>query len=145
MGKWDSIIYQPKEKDNEEKSADLFLEYAKEVNLDEEDVKVVFQWIIDTKEHKGDSECVNSDLNLFIDMDLSIFGASREDYEEYTKNIRQEYIHYDDEAFRKGRAHVMKHFLPKEGEFIFKSQFFIDRLEEQAKANINWEIGVLEG
>lgn len=139
-----SIIYQPKNSDNEEKSAELFKEFANEINMNESDSDIVFQWIIDTKAHKGIPGNENNDLNLFIDMDLSIFGASREDYIQYTKDIRQEYIHYNDDAFRKGRAHVMKHFLPSENEFIFKSQYFIDKLEKQAINNIKWEIEELE-
>jgi len=112
--------------------------------LHEDDMKVVYQWIVDTKEHKGIPGRSNCDLNLFIDMDLSIFGASKDDYRTYAKNIRKEYIHVPEEAYLKGRGTVLEHFLPKGDETIFKSQIFIDMLEDKAKENINWEIQELK-
>ena len=84
-----SIIYEPTWKDNEEQSAELFKQFAQEASLHEDDMKVVYQWIVDTKEHKGIPGRSNCDLNLFIDMDLSIFGASKDDYRTYAKNIRK--------------------------------------------------------
>lgn len=137
------IIYEPTRSDNEQQSADLFIEFSEEARMEETQRETVREWIIDTIKHEGVSGRTNCDQNLFIDIDLSILGESRERYRQYAKEIRQEYIHVEDEAFRTGRRKVLQHFLESKGGSIFKSQYFHDALESQAVSNIEWEVDAL--
>ena len=139
-----SVVYEPTRSDNELHSADLFLTFCKEAScVPQADQECVFQWIMDTLKHEGLPHQGNCDLNLFIDMDLSILGAIPSDYRLYATQIRREYIHVADESYQKGRASVLTHFLPQSGKFIFQSVHFRALLEEPAKANLRWEIAQL--
>ena len=75
-----SVIYEPKKGDNEEKSAELFTEFAKEIAMPEEDRELVIYWILQTKqhctaEHHHESEHY-TDEHYFLDLDMSILGAT---------------------------------------------------------------------
>jgi predicted metal-dependent HD superfamily phosphohydrolase len=47
-------------------------------------------------------------VKRFLDMDMVILASPRAEYLEYAKKIRREYLHYPDEAFRKGRVAFLK-------------------------------------
>jgi len=79
---------------------------------------------------------------LMVSIDLSILGADPADYDAYAAAVRREYAHVPEEAFRAGRARVMKHFLAAEA--IYADPAFAARLETQARANIEREIRALE-
>ena len=113
------------------------------MNLDKQVKAEVSEWILATKSHQKVTEKDSEELKLFIDMDLSIFGGSREEYKNYAINIRKEYVHYPEEGYRTGRPAVLQKFLPQEGQTIYKSDYFKNLLEENAKSNILWEIDEL--
>ena len=74
-----SVIYDPQRQDNEEKSADLFGEFASEIQMDDTDRQLVINWILLTKthstpEHKVESQDVG-DKHYFIDLDMAILGS----------------------------------------------------------------------
>lgn len=129
------IIYNVKKQDNEEQSAKLAVQRAIETGLGVKGIELCRQQILATKTH---SFTENNDTNYLIDVDLSVLGATPEDYEHYTAAIRKEYSIYPGFLYRKGRRKVLKHFL--EMETIFKTQFFREKYEEQAKANLRAEL-----
>eukprot|EP01096_Ripella_sp_DP13-Kostka_P011962 TRINITY_DN4918_c0_g1_i1.p1 TRINITY_DN4918_c0_g1~~TRINITY_DN4918_c0_g1_i1.p1 ORF type:complete len:227 (+),score=71.08 TRINITY_DN4918_c0_g1_i1:72-752(+) len=142
------VVYDPKAKDNEEQSAELFKEFALEAGINQEDAETVFKWILFTKTHaipeeyeRESTASLVADLKLFLDLDLSIFVVSPEDYDEYCKEIRGEYIHYSEPDFFRGRAAVMTHFLERSP--IYKTPHF-QSLEHIARANISREIKQLQ-
>ena len=132
------IIYDPKAKDNEERSADLFEAFATRHNLPQPITQKVMSYILQTKTHLSVSESAPKDLHYFLDMDLSILGSSKERYMKYADEIRAEYKHYPHDLYQKGRAAVLKGFLgvPR----LFKTDFFWERLEQRARSNLQWEI-----
>ena len=83
-----------------------------------------------------------NDLNLFLDADLSILGASAEDYIKYAAQVRKEYTVAPDIYYNAGRIKVLQHFLHKAR--IFTSDFFSDRYEIQANRNVKQELKQLE-
>jgi predicted metal-dependent HD superfamily phosphohydrolase len=83
----------------------------------------------------------NVDVNYFTDADLSILGAPPAEYEQYTKDVRKEYSIYPDILYKPGRKKVLKHFM--EMPTLFKTEFFRNRLESQARSNIAWEMEAL--
>ena len=78
------------------------------------------------------------DTNIFLDADLAILGQSDENYKLYTKQIRQEYSFFSDADYKKGRVGVLKHFLAMER--IYKTEYFFNKFEKQAKLNIENEL-----
>jgi predicted metal-dependent HD superfamily phosphohydrolase len=129
------IIYNVKKQDNEEQSAKLAVQRAIETGLGVKGIELCRQQILATKTH---SFTENSDTNYLTDIDLSVLGATPEDYEHYTVAIRKEYRIYPGFLYKKGRRKVLKHFL--EMRTIFKTQFFQEKYEGQAKANLRWEL-----
>lgn len=88
-------------------------------------------------------EAANSDAALFLDMDLSILGAPQDAFDSYEAAVRREYAWVDDEAWRSGRAAVLKKFLARPK--LFHTEAFSRRFEAQARKNIARSITALEG
>ena len=80
----------------------------------------------------------NLDTNFFMDADLSILGADKDPYFKYAGQVRKEYKYFPDFLYNPGRKKVLKEFL-KMGN-IFKTKYFQDKYEEQAKVNITDEL-----
>lgn len=91
--------------------------------------------ILATKKH---TLHLDQDTNYFTDADLSILGQNWEDYLTYAENVRKEYAVFPDALYNPGRTKVLKHFLQMDR--IFKTVYFYDKLEKQAKENIQREI-----
>ena len=135
------IIYDPSSSRNEENSALLFEELLS-ASLDKRLVEKVVKYIIATKSHKT-SDQTDEDLLLFLDCDMSILGRSRDEYELYARQIRQEYIHVDTILFNSGRSGFLKTVLANEGCIFITAEFQL-MMEKNARENIKWEIDMLE-
>lgn len=110
----------------------------KQINIPSEIIKNCKTQILATKKHKENSD---SDTNFFIDADLSIFGQPDDIYENYRKNVRLEYLYYPSVIFNKGRIQILNNSLKQDS--IFKTNYFKNKFEEQAKVNLNKEIKFL--
>tara|TARA_B100000614_G_scaffold262883_1_gene299529 strand:- start:3268 stop:3840 length:573 start_codon:yes stop_codon:yes gene_type:complete len=112
---WHDAIYDPKAKDNEEKSAQL-LEREAAGHLSPHDVDFAAAMIRATATHtvpEGLSAQDAEDLALFLDMDLSILGAPEPIYDRYEQDIRAEYAFVPEEAYRAGRGAILTGFLSR--------------------------------
>ena len=98
------LVYDPKSKTNEKDSAILWEQFASEAKLaDAELVANVSDFILQTASHMSvDVEKASFDKLTFLDLDLSILGSSEKDYSAYASQIRQEYAHVEDDAFKAG-------------------------------------------
>ncbi|WP_317126213.1 HD domain-containing protein [Chryseobacterium pennae] len=132
------IVYNATSKSNEEKSALKAKERLSELGLPQDTIEAVSDQILATKLHQTS---MNEDTNYLLDTDLSILGKDFESYLAYTKMIRKEYSIYPDLLYKPGRKKVLKHFL--ELDTIFKTDYFKDKYEMQAKKNIAAEIDLL--
>eukprot|EP01129_Flabellula_baltica_P006297 TRINITY_DN2341_c0_g1_i1.p1 TRINITY_DN2341_c0_g1~~TRINITY_DN2341_c0_g1_i1.p1 ORF type:complete len:221 (-),score=35.97 TRINITY_DN2341_c0_g1_i1:50-712(-) len=136
------IIYDPKRNDNEELSRDMFHQFWDEIQGEELFGKKIEDYIIATKQHiipeayKGDQ-----DLALFLDMDVAILGKEPNGYLSYAFNIRREYIHYPEDAYREGRIKVLESL--RAGS-IFTTETFKSLFDDQANQNMTREITLLE-
>lgn len=105
----------------EEKSAELFLKFAEEFNksiqqeqqnapVSQDDIRLVEKYILMTKSHKIDDDTLmhDNDAKLFMDFDLDVLSWTPQQYDEYSKQIRQEYSFVEKEAYRSGRTQVLK-------------------------------------
>ena len=130
------IIYKATKKDNEYQSA-LILEKAL-AGSKFKDVDFCMQQIELTKSHKLSE---NKETNFLLDIDLGILGQDWESYFLYTQQIRQEYKIYPNFLYKKGRRKVLNHFLEQKD--IFKTSFFKEKYEQQARLNLKKELAML--
>ena len=54
---------------------------------DGEDKQLVYDWIIQTKNHTGQPKTPSLDLDYFLDFDISVLGAESSVYERYSADI----------------------------------------------------------
>lgn len=132
------VIYDASSKSNEEKSAEYAKIRLQKLDMNQELIVAISNQIIATKAHQKSHD---QDTNYLLDSDLSILGKDIETYLEYTKKIRKEYSIYPDLLYKPGRKKVLQHFLALEN--IFKTNYFQEKYEVQAKENIEFEISLL--
>lgn len=132
------IIYKASRGDNEERSALLAIERLKEIGYPNDLILKCNHQIIATKSH----EFSDSDTNYFTDADLSILGKSWETYSEYFQQIRKEYKIYPDFIYNPGRKKALHHFLKMDR--IFKTEYFFEKYEIQARENLQKEVEFLD-
>lgn len=133
------IVYDVLNKDNEERSAAMAAEALSLLDMEEYRVARCTQQILATKNHAFHSD---KDTNLFTDADLAILGKDEKTYKRYSEQIRQEYAVYEDEIYYPGRAKVLQHFLAMPR--IYKTGFFYQKYEDQARKNIAEELSLLQ-
>jgi predicted metal-dependent HD superfamily phosphohydrolase len=124
------VVYDPRAGDNEERSAE---QARRDLAVSDIDAGRVAALILGTKHHRADME----EQQLLNDLDLGILGASPDAYARYAADIRREYAHVAEEAYRAGRARVLRGFL--ELPAIYGGADF-RHLEEPARANLAGEI-----
>ena len=129
------IIYNALKTDNEEQSAELAEKRMKQINVPIPIIENCKTQILATKKHIANS---NSDTNYFTDADLSILGQEFGIYNTYFQNVRKEYSIYPNIIYNPGRKKVLKYFI--EMERIYKTEYFYNKFEKQAKQNLQFEL-----
>ncbi|MCI4668182.1 MAG: hypothetical protein MRZ79_08595 [Bacteroidia bacterium] len=130
------VIYDPKSKKNELKSAQSFEKYAIKWGIENEETRLIFEYILATQTHHNLS--YGSDLDWFLDADLAILGADQDRYQRYCQEIRKEYKIYPDFLYKPGRKKVLIHMLAKDR--IYQTESFYKDLEAKARMNLAWEL-----
>lgn len=142
---WESIVfaiayhdfvYNISNADNEEQSAEIAVDRLQGINYPADKAIRCKAHILATKGHK---RAADKDTNLFTDADLSILGADWEEYKQYALHIAREYTQMP--MFKLGRKGVMMNFLKMPR--LFKTDYFYNKFEEQARNNIQQEIDEL--
>lgn len=128
------IIYDTQEHDNEEQSARL-MKKSLSIIASEEFIEGTKKLILSTK-HK--EKPLEKDAMYLVDLDLSILGKPEREFDEYERNIRDEYFWVDEDDFRVGRKRLLQSFLDRES--IYSTDTFKKRFEDQARANISRSI-----
>lgn len=132
------VIYDALKPDNEEQSAELAGKRMKQLGVSTELIEACKKQILATKSHVVSD---NEDTNYFTDADLSVLGQDWEVYSKYSKNVRKEYAVYPDSVYNPGRKKVLQHFLAMER--IFKTDYFCEKYEVQARKNLEGELELL--
>lgn len=139
------IVYNPLSSTNEEESA-KFLENT-EMYLGLGRWNTSTRFILATKNHheqfadyvkSGVGSTCTVAMGFFLDIDLSILGASEEKYVEYAINTRKEYSMYSDQRWINGRLRFLTKLLAQNS--IYISSYFLETYNAQAQANIAREI-----
>jgi predicted metal-dependent HD superfamily phosphohydrolase len=76
------------------------------------------------------------------DADLAILAAPAGRYGEYAADVRREYAHVPDDAFRAGRAAILRDLLGKP--HLFHTAYAREHWEAPARANVERELAALE-
>jgi predicted metal-dependent HD superfamily phosphohydrolase len=81
------------------------------------------------------------EAQLLVDVDLSILGASPSRFDEYERQIREEYARVPEEAYRRRRREVLEQFLARQA--IYSTAHFRGTLEAPARENLRRSIAAL--
>ncbi|MFG0588024.1 metal-dependent hydrolase [Acinetobacter sp. YQ_14] len=123
-------VYDPQAKDNELKSAELFVQYlAQDLSIDI--VEKIKLWIIATQKHEATNEL---DLQFLLDIDLTILAVSPERFDEYEQQIQHEYAWVDPDVYSIKRKQVLAHFYQTVP--LYQTEYFQQNFEQSAKNNL---------
>jgi predicted metal-dependent HD superfamily phosphohydrolase len=100
-------IYDPMRNDNEEKSAEFFINCCQEKN--NADILDIKQMILDTKTHEATTPLSEK----FNQMDMSIVERDFNQLLEWEKGISFEYSGYGKDAYKEGRLKFLESLLDK--------------------------------
>jgi predicted metal-dependent HD superfamily phosphohydrolase len=132
------VIYDPKGRGNEEKSADFAREFCREARAGDLFERRVGELILATKHNTAPA---SEDARLVVDIDLAIFGQGEERLWRYEREVREEYGFVPEEVFRSKRAEILGMFLKRDR--IYSTDFFFAKYEGQARENLTKSIAKL--
>jgi predicted metal-dependent HD superfamily phosphohydrolase len=92
---------------------------------------------------KHDARPASADAALLVDVDLAILGAVPERFDEYERQIREEYAWVPGPLFRRKRREILEGFLVRP--HVYNTSHFRDRYEAAARANLSRSIAQLGG
>jgi predicted metal-dependent HD superfamily phosphohydrolase len=125
-------VYNPQANDNEAQSAAWAMQVLTQCQAQETLIKRIENLIMATQHHTVTED--DTDGQLLLDIDLAILGQETTRFNEYEQQIRQEYAWVSEQDFKSGRAAVLQSFLQRE--WIYQTDYFRGRLEQQARLNI---------
>ncbi len=125
------VVFEPGRCDNERLSADLYLQYSAGVH-DEATRDLVDRLIMATL-HNGDS-LTDADAAYMVDIDLSSFGLSWQEFLRDSENLRRENAHLDDAEYYRKQTGFQSCLLSRDR--FFRSDFFAGRYEQRARENL---------
>lgn len=124
-----------------EDSAKLAVEFLSKSNSNKynnnKTINLLKNIILATK-HDGTGIKSSLEVQLMLDIDLSILGESPEKYKKYSKNVRQEYLQYDDQTYKIKRSKVLERFLNQDT--LFLTLYFKNKYQKQARNNLLAEL-----
>jgi predicted metal-dependent HD superfamily phosphohydrolase len=131
-------VYDPRAKDNEQRSAGLAAQAAAVMGLSAGFGDRVAGLIL-VSTHRAPAE--DPDPRLFADIDLSILGQPEAAFDEYERQVRLEYSWVPEPAFRAGRSAILRSFLQRPS--IYGTGFFRGKYEAAARRNLSRSIARL--
>lgn len=128
-------VYDVRRDDNEERSADWACESLSAAGVSSDFVNRVRSLIMAT-DHRSPPQ--GRDAEIIVDIDLAILGAEPGRFEEYERQIREEYDWVAEDVFRRERTRILAGFLARPR--IFWTDHFHERHEARARDNITGAI-----
>jgi predicted metal-dependent HD superfamily phosphohydrolase len=129
-------VYDPRSQHNEAASADLARAELPALGLAPARVERVAQLVLITRDHRpppGDT-----DAAVLCDADLAVLARPPEDYRAYAASVRREYAFVPEDAWRRGRAAVLRGLLAKDPLYATATQR--SRGEDRARRNLQAEL-----
>ena len=101
------------------------------IGLDPSFISKVYDLIMYTKH---DNFCQDYECLLIADIDLAILGKDIKTFNQYEKDIREEYSNFNNLEYSTGRKEILKNFLyrPK----IYYTEYFFTKYEDLARNNL---------
>lgn len=131
-------VYDPRSSGNEAASARLAEHRLVELGWTPDRAARVARMIEATAAHGSP---IDHDTAVLLDADLAILGAPSNEYLAYVTGVRTEYAHVPDEAWRTGRARVLRSF--EERPTIYTTDTMRAEREHRARANLGAELASL--
>ena len=128
-------IYDTRRGDNEKRSADWAHSVVLGAALSSTVAERVHALIMTTRHDGAPHE---TDEKILVDIDLSILAAPPARFDEYERQVREEYAWVPGMVFRAKRRAILTEFL--ERRTIFNTQKFIDAYEASARKNLERSI-----
>lgn len=132
-------VYLPERSTNEERSARLAERALPEAGVSQEKTREVARLVRLTVTHDPADDDPNG--QVLCDADLAVLASPPEAYAAYAAAVREEYGFVPDEAFRAGRAAVLRQLLslPR----LFRTPYGEREWEERARENLRTELAGL--
>lgn len=125
------VVYDQKSTSNEAASADLADRYMATAGLSRLSRDRIVSMILATSHISAPA---SQDAGVVIDVDLSILAAGRQRFDEYERQVREEYDYLDDRSFWTGRSAFLAKLLARPQ--IYNTFLGKDLFEARARANI---------
>lgn len=125
------VIFEPGKSDNEKRSAQLYLQFANGVH--DEPTRGLVDRLIMATLHDG-SSLTDSDAMYMVDIDLSSFGLSWDEFLQDSQNLRLEGAELSDAEYYRRKTNFQNCLLAKERFYL--SDYFAERLETRARENL---------
>lgn len=133
-------VYDVRKQDNEERSAAWARDVAVSSGLAPAVADRVHALVMATKH---DAMPETADGKLMVDVDLSILAAPAERFDEYERQVRDEYSWVPGFLFRRKRREILEAFLSRP--HLFNTEHFRGRYESLGRANLERSIAALGG
>ncbi|WP_370950357.1 hypothetical protein AB5J62_27355 [Amycolatopsis sp. cg5] len=130
------VIYDAKPGDDERRSAEWARDWLTRAGLAADHVDRVQELILTTLSHDAPADDLSA--TALLDADLATLGASEDVYEQYARDVREEFKHVDDQAWTAGRAAVLEKLLAKDP--LFRGTAARGAWEATARANLTREL-----
>ena len=133
-------IYDTHRSDNEALSAELARKTALDLGVPQDSARRISDLVLFTR-HAVEPE--GPDAEALVDVDLSILGAAPGRFDEYERQVRQEYSWVPEETFRPRRREILAQFVARR--HIYSTRIFRARYEPAARANLERSLKSLGG
>lgn len=134
------VVYDPRAKDNEARSADRVAEWLAPLGTPPAVLSRVAELIRATA-HLTAETSSDPDTVALLDADLAILAAAEHRYHRYAADIRREYAWVPEDAYRTGRIAVLESFLARPR--LFHTEFLFTEGEAAARRNLTSEVSRL--
>jgi predicted metal-dependent HD superfamily phosphohydrolase len=133
-------VYDTRGQDNEERSAAWAKSAVRSAGLSTEIGARIRDLILATR-HAAAPD--TADAKLLVDVDLAILGAPVARFDEYERQVREEYSWVLGLLFRRKRREILEGFLARP--HVFSTDYFRATYESQARDNLERSIKALGG
>ena len=133
-------VYDPQASDNEARSAAWAEASVRAAGCDAAIAQRVAA-LVQATAHEAPPAVTGPDVDLLLDIDLAILGAAPARFDEYEQQVRLEYAHVPDEAFRSRRAALLRALLARPA--LYRTEVFRTPLEATARANLHRSLDTL--
>ncbi|WP_082598031.1 MULTISPECIES: hypothetical protein [unclassified Kitasatospora] len=133
-------VYKPDRSENEERSAQLAVRALREAGLAEALVEEVARLVRLTVSHHPAPGDRNGEV--LCDADLAVLGGTPGQYAAYAAAVREEYGFVPEDAFREGRAEILRQLLALPA--LYRTDTARNRFDAAARRNLATELTLLE-